>query len=301
MLSILAPSLVAFVLLFLDISHAFCTTSTHLHGAGCHAASFTKVHVLSSNNLADIDETNSDRTNSSMMTLSFVGNAIVSSEPIEFNNSSKSLHDFFALPCTVELLLQGSKNNTLHEIKKIDSQIYEQYRQNCAMFDASLPNFDDRIYNVTTSGVKFPGLRVMSNVTIGAKLISASVFPSYELVLIRDSNYAEGSPLFVWFFNKVTRKDKIIEGGLPYRKGQTAFSFTRITAVPLENDMISFQANATLSLLFKFPSFLFKALHSSKEKTEMIGGKYLKKALDGDLPAALDRLQKEYFLYLRSR
>lgn len=237
---------------------------------------------------------------SSMMTLNLIGQTVVSSEPTIFNRS-RSLNDFFALSRTAELLLQGSKNNSIQEIKNVNMELYEQYKQNCAMFNASLPSTDDRIYNVTTSGVRFPGLHVMSTVTIGVKLISTSVFPSYEIVLIRDSNYAEGNPLFLWFFNKVTGNDKIIKGDQAEKKVQTAFSINRIGVVLQENDMILFQGNATLSLLLQFPSFLLKALPgASKEKSERTGSKYLKKALDDDLPAALEGLRKEYSRWLQT-
>jgi len=304
--TVVAPFLVTFALLVIDISSAFCTNTQPHRACRRHAAgpsSSNNVYILrfSSNDLLNDDEASVNvTTTSSTMTLNLIGKTVVSSEPTIFNNN-RSMDDFFALPRTAELLLQGSKNNTIHEIKNIDSDLYEQYRRNCEIFNASLPSSTDRIYNVTTSGVRFPGLHVMSIVTIGIKLISTPTFPSYEIVLIRDSNYAEGNPLFLWFFNKVTGNDKMIKGGPAYKKVQTAFSINRISIVPHENDMISFQGNATLSLLLQFPSFLFKALPgASKEKSERTGGKYLKKALDDDLPAALERLRREYVRWLQS-
>jgi hypothetical protein len=305
MLSIIVATflVVAFGILVVDFSSAFCTdTQPHRHTACRHAPCFSrKMHISSANNLVDDGEMNNNHTTtSSMMTLNLVGKSVISSEPTLFNDST-SMHDFFALPRTAELLLQGSKNNTIHEIQIVDSELYEQYRNNCALLNASLPISADRIYNVTTSGVRFPGLQVMSIVTIGVKLISASDFPSYEIVLIRDMNYAEGNPLFLWFFNKVTGNDKITKGGPAYKKAQSAFSINRISVVLQENGMISFEGNATLSLLLQFPASLFKALPgASKEKYERTGGKYLKKALDDDLPAALERLRREYVRWLQS-
>ncbi|KAL3762724.1 hypothetical protein ACHAWU_001669 [Discostella pseudostelligera] len=293
---------VMFALRVIDFSIAFCPdTKPHMLPACRHAPCVSrKMQVFSSsaNNLVD-DETN-HTTTSSMMTLNLVGKTVILSLPTLFNDS-KSMHDFFALPRTAELLLKGSKNNTIHEIQIVDSELYEQYRNNCALLNASLPNSVDRIYNVTTSGVRFPGLNVMSIVTIGVKLISTSHFPSYEIVLIRDMNYAEGNPLFLWFFNKVTGNDKITKSGPGYKKVQSAFSINRISVVPKENGTIAFEGNATLSLLLQFPAFLFKALPgASKEKYEKTGGKYLKKALEDDLPAALEGLRREYDRWLQS-
>ena len=304
--TVVAPFLVTFALLLVDISSAFCTNTQPHRACRRHAvgsSSSNNVYILSfsSNDLLNDDGASTNvTTTASMMTLNLIGNTVVSSEPTKYNNN-RSMDDFFALPRTAELLLQGSKNNTIHEITNIDSDLYEQYRRNCEIFNASLPSSSDRIYNVTTSGVRFPGLHVMSIVTIGIKLISTPTFPSYEIVLIRDSNYAEGNPLFLWFFNKVTGNDKIIKGGSAYKKVQTAFSINRISIVPHENDMISFQGNASLSLLMQFPSILFNALPgASKEKSERTGGKYLTKALDDDLTAALEGLRNEYIRWLQS-
>ena len=95
--------------------------------------------------------------------------------------------------------------------------------------------------------------------------------------------------------------DKVNKDGTVGRKDQTALSLNRISVVRQENDMISFQGSATLSLVLQFPSFLFKALPgASKEKSERTGSKYLKKALDDDLPAALDGLRNEYIRWLQS-
>ena len=122
-----------------------------------------------------------------------------------------------------------------------------------------------------------------------------------QIVLIRNLNYAEGNQLFLWFFNKVMGSDKVNKDGTVGRKDQTALSLNRISVVRQENDMISFQGSATLSLVLQFPSFLFKALPgASKEKSERTGSKYLKKALDDDLPVALDGLRTEYTRWLQS-
>ena len=264
-----------------------------------------KKHVLgtspsSKNVIHDIELSANRTTIPSMMTLNLIGKTVITSEPTVFD-SSRSMHDFFALPRTAELILQGSKNNTIHEVKNFDSELQEQYRQNCAILNASSPTFADRVYTVATSGVRFPGLHVRSIVTVGVKLISDSAFPSYEIVLIRNLNYAEGNQLLLWFFNKVMGSDKVNKDGTVGRKDQTALSLNTISVVRQENDMISFQGSATLSLLLQFPSFLFKALPgASKEKSERTGSKYLKKALDDDLPAALDRLRTEYTRWQQS-
>ncbi len=303
-----APFLMAVALLAVELSSAFCTYTQPIRACRNAVGFSINKHVLcsspsSKNVLVYDDETNTNRTKiPSMMTLNLIGKTVITSEPTVFDNSSTSMHDFFALPRIAEYILQGSKNNTILEVKNFDSELHEQYRQNCAILNVSLPASTDRIYTVTTSGVRFPGLHVRSIVTVGVKLISYSAFPSYEIVLIRNLNYAEGNQLFLWFFNKVMGSDKVKKGGPLSKKIQTATSLNRISVVRQENGMISFQGSATLSLLLNFPSILLKALPgASKEKSERTGSEYLKKTLDDDLSAALDGLRNEYVRWLQSR
>ena len=140
----------------------------------------------------------------------------------------------------------------------------------------------------------------MSLVTIGVKIIAGADFPSYEMVLIRDSTYAEGNRLFVWFFNKITGKEKSnADGSSTVTGDQTTFSLNRFGVVSKENGMISFEANANLIVRVRFPSFLMKAIPgASKEKFEKTGGASLQKALEDDLPAALEGFRQEYVRWL---
>lgn len=212
------------------------------------------------------------------------------------------MHDFFALPNTPPLILRGSKNNQVIELENVDAELFERYKNSCAMLNASFPTAGDRIYEVTTSAVKFPGLRVMSLVTIGVKIIAGADFPSYEMVLIRDSTYAEGNRLFVWFFNKITGKEKSnADGSSTVTGDQTTFSLNRFGVVSKENGMISFEANANLIVRVRFPSFLMKAIPgATKEKFEKTGGASLQKALEDDLPAALEGFRQEYVWWLEN-
>jgi hypothetical protein len=245
------------------------------------------------------DEVRTDGEASSMMTLDFRGKSSIMSSPVSFVEG-KSMHDFFALPNTPPLILRGSKNNQVIELENVDAELFERYKNSCAMLKASFPTAGDRIYEVTTSAVKFPGLRVMSLVTIGVKIIAGADFPSYEMVLIRDSTYAEGNRLFVWFFNKITGKEKSnADGSSTVTGDQTTFSLNRFGVVSKENGMISFEANANLIVRVRFPSFLMKAIPgASKEKFEKTGGASLQKALEDDLPAALEGFRQEYVRWL---
>mmetsp|Transcript_32416 Transcript_32416/g.68171 ORF Transcript_32416/g.68171 Transcript_32416/m.68171 type:complete len:300 (-) Transcript_32416:950-1849(-) len=261
------------------------------------ASIVSRTQIFSSEQVGN-DETTSEDKTSSMMTLNPASETVVTSDLAAVDNN-KSLYDFFALQSSALLILRA-KNNQINEVENVDTDLFKQYQHNCENFNASAPTPDDRIYDVTTAGLQFPGLKVMSVVTIGVKMISTnSDLPGYELVLIRDETYAKGSRLFVWFFNKVTGKNKNNKDEPSPGKDQTTFSISRINVVPKENGMLSFEANANLSLLIQFPSFLMKAIPgASKEKFEKTGGEALLKALDTDLPMALEGFRQEYVLWL---
>jgi len=204
----------------------------------------------------------------SIMTINFVGETIITSKVVAIDDD-KSLLEFFSLPSSPLLILRGSKNNKVVEIEMIDDELLTQYKESCERTGALPPSDDDRLFEVTTSGVNFPGMEVLSLVTIGCKVAIDDDFPKYELVLVRDTTFARGNRLFVWFFNKVTGKDK------DETTSQTTFSLNRISVVP-EQSGVAFEANASLNLLIKFPSLLMKAIPgASKEKIEKTGGKKL--------------------------
>lgn len=275
--------------------------SNAFHINRAHPASIvSRTEIFSSEQKVGNDETTSEDKTPSMMTLNFAGETVMTSD-LAAVDKNKSLYDFFALPHAALFILQGAKNNTLLQVENVDTGLFKQYQHNCEKFNASSPTSDDRIYDVTTAGLQFPGLKVMSVVTIGVKMISTnSDLPGYELVLIRDETYAKGSRLFVWFFNKVTGKNKNNKDEPSPGKDQTTFSISRINVVPKENGMLSFEANANLSLLVQFPSFLMKAIPgASKEKFEKTGGEALLKALNDDLPSALEGFRQEYVRWLK--
>lgn len=135
----------------------------------------------------------------------------------------------------------------------------------------------------------------MTVATIGVNIFTCEKgMPSYQFVLVKDSTYAEGNRVFVWFFNRATGKDK--------RRDNEAMtqSLNTIRAVPAENDGIAFEANACLRVQVKFPSFLMKVIPNGKEKTEQIGGESLRKVLEEDIPVALDGFKQEYIRWLEA-
>ena len=60
------------------------------------------------------------------MTLNFIGETAIASESAPKADNAKSLHDFFALPQSVLLLMRGSKNNKIVEIESIYDDLPKQ-------------------------------------------------------------------------------------------------------------------------------------------------------------------------------
>ena len=288
-----------FLVIFLGgIEYSFAFQQPRIVSMYHDVTSRTTQHIFSSEIVEQNDDNDTnDGKKSSMMTLKFVGETVITSDVAAANaDDSKPLREFFSQTYAATIILQGSKDNHVNEIENIDDELFNQYKQNCELTGASTPTNNNRIFDVTTSGISFPGLQVMSVVTIGVQIVSTKQdLPGYELVLIRDATYAKGNRLFVWFFNKVTGKDKST------KSEQATFSFNKISVVPKENDMIAFESNANLSLFIKFPALLMKAIPgASKEKFEKTGGESLVKALEDDLPTALENFRREYMKWLES-
>ena len=135
----------------------------------------------------------------------------------------------------------------------------------------------------------------MSMATIGVNIfLCEEGLPCYQFCLIRDSTFAEGNRVFVWFFNKVTGKDN------NKSKEATTQSLNTIRTVRVGEGEIAFEANASLRIQMKFPSVLMKVIPKGKDGTEKTGGEALRKVLEADIPVALDSFRQEYINWLTS-
>jgi hypothetical protein len=136
----------------------------------------------------------------------------------------------------------------------------------------------------------------MTVATVGVNIVTCEKgLPSYQFVLVKDSTFAEGNRIFLWFFNKVTGKDKNKDN-----EEATTESLNTIRVVYTEENELAFEANASLRIQVKFPSFLLKVLPGGKEKSELTGGESLRRVLEEDLPVALDGFRQEYIRWIES-
>ena len=267
-------------------------------------SSSTRAETQISSSIAPYDAFAKDDAPSTTMTVNFVGEAAMSSE-VAAVDESKSLNDFFAMH--PHIILQGANNNHINEHININDDLFTRYKQVCHKLGASSPTPNDsRLFDVTTSGLKFPGLTVQSIATIGVKTITSEQHPCYEIVVVKDKTQLKGR----FSSNKVTS---------PGNNEQTTTSVNRISVVPREDGMIAFVSNAALSLCVQFPSFL-SASKNSLEKTgcasiQKVRGRFflvslfirytdtydtllIQKILEEDVSASLKKFHAEYVRWL---
>ena len=246
---------------------------------------------LPQSQLLSAAQNNSNDDEASATTLNLYGEATIQSKVVP--PPHEKIHEFFALPESALLLLRGSKNNDIIEITNVDNQLRDTYQEQCRKVNANISTSDhnERFFEVTTSGVNFPGLQIMSLATIGAKVVKEghAGFPAYEFVLVRDSTYAKGNRLFVWFFNKITKKDDIDDSN----RDQTTQSLNILRVLPMDDGSIAFECNANLSISVKVPAVLMKII-PNKENAESTGGESLVATLQKDIPTALSAFRDSY-------
>lgn len=295
----LIPTALLFSLLLTrsnTLTHAFVHRSNVLSYTNVRSSTDGKRILAVTSATADIME-EVDRTESkkSMATLDLFGQVTSASEsaPAPSNN----LQDYFSLPESPLIILRGANNNSVVENSNPDDTLLQLYADQCKKIEAQPPTPQDRIFDVTTSGVSFPGLKVNTVATIGVKIIvdNNTTMPSYENVLIRDSTYAEGNRILLWFFNKVTGKGK---KDVKKTTTQSTQSLSTIRAIPVGDGTIAFEANACLRVRVKFPSLLMKMIPDGKAQSERTGGESLRKALEGDIPTALENFRYCYVQWL---
>lgn len=97
----------------------------------------------------------------SMTTLNLIGQVTKRSDSAP-SPAGKRLLDFFSLPDSAPVILRGSKNNRIVEITNPDASLVKTYEEQCNEVNAQSPSSDDKFFDVTTSGVDFPGLKVCS-------------------------------------------------------------------------------------------------------------------------------------------
>lgn len=219
---------------------------------------------------------------------------------------------FFSMDETVAALLAGTDSIVTKQSKDHIYPLQEKWVKECKKLGAKIPLFteDDSsitdLFQVQTSGLKFPGLKVVSLISIGStKQLSCQSgnFPVIQFVLIRTENKAEG--LLKGIYNVLTgssstKKEKTnIE---PIRNQESMeHSFTKVSIEPTDDGLnFVFTSDAMIEITVRFPSFLMKILPVSKEKAEEQGSLAVTRFIDKDVQRSLDRVAELYAKFVLS-
>lgn len=152
------------------------------------------------------------------------------------------------------------------------------------------------------SPTQFPGLSVTSINTMSSRFITNDDgMPEYQFTLLDSTQDAKGAPPLVWLFKKLTGSGNGVthagNSDVDAKKGSS--SFTRVYVVPSEDDrVISFEANATLDIVVKFPSVMMKLLPVNIEKFEEQGSASIQKVLDKSIRPSIELFVEAYKKWL---
>lgn len=213
------------------------------------------------------------------------------SEPIkndEDDDIKTKLASFLQEKGTIQTLLGGASENEVIKLPS-SSDLLDQWTLKSEMLGAKKPTSSDAAYMVTTDGIQFPGLKLVTKAYIGTSLAlkDPSSFPELQLVFIKDEQFAEGFNR--WIFNKLTGGKKRSDEG-----GQSTSSISRISATTdgVESGY-RFSVDTQLQVNINFPAILLRILPVSKSKAEEQGSLSLEKLLDKDFNAVLPRLASQ--------
>lgn len=253
-------------------------------------AAYDSGRALSLSNTSSTDAEMAEKKG--MTLLRFVGEATTTADPVPMPPPGKSLSDFFAVDSHRDLLMKGTGN--VVEPMEANEELMERWAAEAKRVGAVPPQKGDSLLQVTTSGIQFPGLKILSVATIGAKLIvdGDGGYPVHEFTLVRDTIKAEGPRPIRFIFNKLTAtRDE-------EAKEQTTHSLTRTTAGPADSgDTCMFTSSSYLEVDVSFPKVLLRILPVSKEKAEQQGSQSILKTIEKDSGPALESFKSAYLKY----
>ena len=236
--------------------------------------------------------------------LTFVGSKRITS-PTAF--MSNDLYNFFAVQKNRNLLFF---QNNVTEVTPITQSLVEEWDQQAMLGGATGPSTlqwieDDRLNNQSSTEMErcqviqidahlnLPGLRVLSQSIIGAKLFkSVQCLPEYQFTLLDSKLIPTGPAPLVWLFKQLTR----------YRN--TTSSFTRVTVQHVVGsnasyNQIQFVTESRLETRVRVPLLLAKTLSIKKlELFEQQGAAAVQNMLEKELEPALMTFFREYCAFV---
>lgn len=232
-----------------------------------------------------------DVAESGQATLTFNFDSAFMSEPVP-SASPQEILAFFQQPAQRNCIVSAGNIRDVHEVDD-KRKLLELWKERSLEVGAFEPDASDSVLRVITGGMNFPGLSLTSEAYVGAKLLeprSNSVYPVYELTLIKDAQQVTGFKPAVWIFNQLTgannddaTKDK-----------NNAQTLSKVTADTTEDGQTVFQVLVKFTITVSFPKVLLRILPVSKDKAEDQASDAIGKALEKDLKNAMKILRQQY-------
>ena len=243
------------------------------------------------NRFAAVYASPTDRTESEKGTrLEFKGDIEVVSDPLP-SLPDDEMTAFFETPESRNLLATAGGKRSCEEISPTDD-LLEEWKIACDIVGGQYPDESDSVLSVTTGGIDFPGLHVVSKANIGVKFIQEPS-PRYEFVLIGDERTVKGLPPVKWIFKKLTGSGGD-ESSSTSTKSLSIVSYDRTD----DGKTTTITTKSSISIELSFPTVLLKILPTSKEKTEKTGGKAISSTVEKDVQEAMKAFQEEYMKVL---
>ena len=221
----------------------------------------------------------------------FVGTKSVSTDPVPLPiGGIAALDDFFVSEIHRNLLFFRNEVTTVsHPTKENMRETKIECKE-----ERGIKRNDEQILGITTS-LQMPGLRVISETIVAAKLLRSDgsgnnqVYPEYQFTVVDTKLKPEGSAPLLWVFNKLTE----------YIVGTTSFTRVRAqNAGGVNCDKIIFTTEATLETCIHLPSAIARVLPVNVSKFEKQGSRSVQKLLEKELAPALNCFCDAYLRWI---
>ena len=235
----------------------------------------------------------------SAATLTLRGQIEVESQPLPYL-SNELVEEFLKDPKNRDLLVTaGGNRGPVNEVP-LSNDTEQLWRTKCDVVGSKYPVSGDKILCVTTPGMNFPGLTVVSEAQIGVKWIEEdgdSTPGSFEFTGLAQEATPSGFKPMVWIYNQLTGANK------PNKGESTSFSsLTKIGYRRQEGgESIVFTSFTDVTIQIRFPPFLLKILPSNKEKTEEVGSKSVKASIEKDALESMAALEASYSNFVKEK
>jgi hypothetical protein len=116
--------------------------------------------------------------------------------------------------------------------------------------------------------------------------------PQHVLLLLQEDFQVQGPPPLVWIFEQLTGAQN------KQQQQHTHHGMFRYWAESISKDRVIFRSETQAEIGFEFPSLLLKILPVPKEVIEEQGNASLKKSMERDVSAGMEKLREAYLRWL---